>query len=235
MMQNLNQSGNKQKARAAQDFVPIKEIRDGVAILKGGGLRLVLIASSVNFALKSEDEQTAMLLQYQNFLNSLDFHIQIFVESRKLDIRPYLETLEALEKDQLNDLLKIQTREYIEFIKKFTESTNIMAKTFFVVVPYDPPIFSQRTGFLRRLFPGRQKPARWQGGESDNGSPRFGEAGGQIDNFDEQRTQLEQRAGVVEQGLARVGVRVVELGTQELVELFFKIFNPGETAAPSLG
>ena len=221
-MPNINQNENKQKARAAQDFVPIKEIRDGVAILKNGGLRLVLIASSVNFALKSEDEQTAMLLQYQNFLNSLDFHIQIFVESRKLDIRPYLETLEALEKDQLNDLLKIQTREYIEFIKKFTESTNIMSKTFFVVVPYDPPIFSQRTGFLRRLFPGRPK-------ESDNGGV------GQVDNFDEQRTQLEQRAGVVEQGLARVGVRVVELGTQELVELFFKIFNPGETVAPTLG
>ena len=221
-MPNINQNENKQKARAAQDFVPIKEIRDGVAILKNGGLRLVLIASSVNFALKSEDEQTAMLLQYQNFLNSLDFHIQIFVESRKLDIRPYLETLEALEKDQLNDLLKIQTREYIEFIKKFTESTNIMSKTFFVVVPYDPPIFSQRTGFLRRLFPGRPK-------ESDNGGV------GQVDNFDEQRTQLEQRAGVVEQGLARVGVRVVELGTQELVELFFKIFNPGESVAPTLG
>ena len=105
-MQNTKQSVNKAKAKATQDFVPIKEIRDGVAILKGGGLRLVLIASSVNFALKSESEQTALLLQYQNFLNSLDFHIQIFVESRKLDIRPYLETLEGLEKEQLNDLLR---------------------------------------------------------------------------------------------------------------------------------
>jgi len=219
-MQNLKQNTN--RAKAAQDFVPIKEIRDGVAILKGGGLRLVLIASSINFALKSEEEQTALLLQYQNFLNSLDFHIQIFVQSRKLDIRPYLETLETLEKEQLNDLLKIQTREYIEFIKNFTESTNIMSKTFFVVIPYDPPIFSQRTGLLRKIFPGRAKP-------SINGEE------GPVDNFDEHRTQLEQRGSVVEQGLARLGVRVVELGTQELVELFFKIFNPGEIAAPTLG
>ena len=219
-MQNTKQNQN--KARAAQDFVPIKEIRDGVAILKGGGLRLVLIASSINFALKSEEEQTALLLQYQNFLNSLDFHIQIFVQSRKLDIRPYLETLETLEKEQLNDLLKIQTREYIEFIKNFTESTNIMSKTFFVVVPYDPPIFSQRTGLLRKLFPGRAK---------------LGETGeeGATDNFDEHRTQLEPRGSGVEQGLARLGVRVVELGTQEFVELFFKIFNPGEVSAPNLG
>jgi len=206
-------------ARAAQDFVPIKEIRDGIAILKGGGLRLVLIVSSLNFALKSEGEQTALLLQYQNFLNSLDFHIQIFVQSRKLDIRPYLETLEKLEKDQLNDLLKIQTREYIEFIKNFTENTNIMSKTFFVVVPYDPPIFSQRTGLLRKLFPGR---------------PKVSDGEGPADNFDEHRTQLEQRAGVVEQGLTRIGLRVAILGTQELVELFFKIFNPGEITAPGL-
>ena len=220
-MANLNQNENKTKARAAQDFVPIKEIRDGVAILKNGGLRLVLIASSINFALKSEEEQTALLLQYQNFLNSLDFHIQIFVQSRKLDIRPYLETLETLEKEQLNDLLKIQTREYIEFIKNFTESTNIMSKTFFVVIPYDPPIFSQRSGFLRQIFPGHAK---------------RGEPGGDPnDNFEEHRTQLEQRGSVVEQGLARLGVRVVELGTQELVELFFTIFNPGEVSAPNLG
>ncbi|MEK7622182.1 MAG: hypothetical protein AAB415_03305 [Patescibacteria group bacterium] len=225
-MQNVNQ-GNKAGARAAQDFVPIKEIRDGVAVLKGGGLRLVLIVSSINFALKSEGEQTALLLQYQNFLNSLDFHIQIFVESRKLDIRPYLETLEDLEKDQLNDLLKVQTREYIEFIKSFTESTNIMSKTFFVVVPYDPPIFSQRTGLLRRLFPGSPH------GEASR--TKAGEESGVGDNFDEHKTQLEQRAGVVEQGLARIGLRVAPLGTQELVELFFKIFNPGEIAAPSLG
>ena len=220
MQQNTKQ--NASKARAAQDFVPIKEIRDGVAILKTGGLRLTLIASSINFALKSEQEQTALLLQYQNFLNSLDFHIQIFVESRKLDIRPYLETLEALEKNQLNDLLKIQTREYIGFIKNFTETTNIMSKTFFIVVPYDPPIFSQRTGLLRRLFPGRPKAGSGEEGENAT------------DSFDEHRTQLEQRAGVVEQGLGRIGIRVVELGTQELVEMFFKIFNPGEITAPTL-
>lgn len=216
-MQNIKPE-SKAGAKAAQDFVPIKEIRDGVAILKTGGLRLVLIASSVNFALKSEQEQTALLLQYQNFLNSLDFHIQIFVESRKLDIRPYLETLEGLVKDQLNDLLKIQTREYIEFIKNFTANTNIMSKTFFIVVPYDPPVFSQRTGLLRRLFPGK-----------------LTASGGVADDFDEHRTQLEQRAGVVEQGLGRIGIRVVELGTQELVEMFFKIFNPGEITAPNLG
>ncbi len=206
------------KARAAQDFVPIEEIRDGVVILKNSGLRLVLISSSLNFALKSEDEQTALLLQYQNFLNALEFHIQIFVESRKLDIRPYLTVLEDLEKNQLNELIKIQTREYIEFIRTFTENTNIMSKTFFVVIPYEPPVLEKSSGFLGRLLPGRHSAA----------------AGNEQGKFEEYRSQLEQRATVVAQGLARLGLRVVQLGTEELVELFFKIFNPGETEAPQL-
>lgn len=211
---------NNNNAKATQDFVPIDEIRDGVVILKNGGLRLVLIASSLNFALKSEDEQTALLLQYQNFLNSLEFHIQISVESRRLDIRPYLTVLEELEKNQLNELIKIQTHEYIEFVRTFTENTNIMSKNFFVIIPYEAPALQKKGGFLAKIWPGRQPIA---GGAAEQ------------NQFEEYRSQLEQRASVVAQGLARLGIRVVQLGTEELVEMFFKIFNPGEAEAPQLG
>lgn len=203
--------------KTTQDFLPIKEIRDGSVVLKGGGLRMVLVASSLNFSLKSEDEQAAILLQYQSFLNSLDFHLQIFMQSRKLDIRPYISVLEDRFKEQTNELLKIQTKEYIEFIKTFTESTNIMSKTFFIVVPYDPPIFAVKGGLLNKFLPsGKSKKETAQ------------------DNFDEYRTQLEQRVSVVEQGLSRIGIRVAPLGTEELVELFFKLFNPGETEVPTI-
>ena len=116
-------------ARAAQDFVPIKEIRNGVIILKDGGFRAVLIASSINLSLKSTEEQEAIINQFQSFLNGLDFSTQIVVQSRRLDIRPYLLTLEAREKEQTEKLLKIQTKEYIEFIKSFTDQVNIMTKT----------------------------------------------------------------------------------------------------------
>ncbi len=215
-------SVNSNQSRPAQDFVPIEEIRDGVIILKDGGLRMALMVSSLNFALKSADEQQAIILQYQNFLNSLDFHVQFFIQSRKLDIRPYLHTLEDLEKNQLQELIKIQTREYIEFIRQFAESTNIMAKTFFVIVPYSPPLISQNKGWLGRLFGGRKKEVNETAAEAT------------ASDFALRRSQLEQRVGVVEQGLARMGLRTVPLGTEELVELFFKIFNPGETEAPSL-
>lgn len=207
--------------RASQDFVPIQEIRDGVVILKNGELRTVLMVSSVNFALKSEDEQTAILLQFQNFLNSLDFHVQLFIQSRRLDIRPYLHTLEARLVEQTNELLRIQTREYIEFIRKFTESVDIMSKSFFVVVPYSPPInLGQAGGGLLSKLPlvGSKKPTTTDASLT----------------FSENRTQLDQRAAVVEQGFSRIGLRVVQLGTEELVELYFKIFNPGENDIPNL-
>ncbi len=206
--------------QASQDFLPIKEIRDGVAVLKNGALRMVLMISSVNFALKGEDEQTAILLQFQNFLNSLDFHIQLFVQSRRLDIRPYLNTLEERLVAQTNDLLKIQTREYIDFIRKFTESTDIMAKSFFAVIPYSPPVqLGQGKGGLLSKLPGLGS----QSAKRDLSA-----------EFEEHRTQLEQRAAVVEQGFSRIGLRVAQLGTEELVELYFKIFNPGENDIPSL-
>lgn len=204
-------------AKTTQSFVPIQEIRDGVIILKNGGMRAVILASSLNFALKSSDEQNSIMLQFQNFLNSLDFSIQIFVQSKKLDIRPYIALLEERYKEQLTELMKIQVREYIDFIRTFVESTNIMSKSFFVVVPYDPPIISTSKNPLVSAFPGKKKGQQQMTADQQ---------------FQEYRSQLEQRVGVVEQGLVRCGIRAAELGTEEIVELFYKIFNPGETEKP---
>src|SRR3989344_6321163 len=147
--------------KTTQAFVPIKDIKDGVALFKNGSMRMVIIASSINFALKSEGEQTAMLLQFQNFLNSLDFSLQILVQSKKLDINPYLDILKERSEVQPNELLKIQTREYIDFIKNFTDSIKIMTKSFFVIIPYAPPVFSGKIGLFNRLI-GREAAAAEQ-------------------------------------------------------------------------
>ncbi|MFA6458865.1 MAG: hypothetical protein WCV79_00485 [Candidatus Paceibacterota bacterium] len=203
--------------KATQDFVPISEIRDGVIILKNGGMRSVILASSLNFALKSADEQNSILFQFQNFLNSLDFSVQIVIQSKKLDIRPYLALLESRYKDQATELMKIQVREYIEFIKTFVENTNIMSKSFFVVIPYDPALLNSSNNPMSKYLPGKNK-----------GSERLSAD----QQFQEYRSQLEQRVAVVEQGLVRCGIRAAELGTEEVVELFYKLFNPGETEKP---
>lgn len=195
-----------------QKFVPIKEIREGVVILNDGSLRAILMASSLNFALKSEDNQQAILFQFQNFLNSLDFSVQIFIQSKKLDIRPYLQQLEERFKEQKSDLLKIQTREYIEFIKSFTESTNIMAKSFFLVIPYSPTMI-QNKDILGKIGIGKKD---------------FDEAEENMKRFNDNKIGLEQRVSVVQDGLLQTGVRTARLGTEETIELFYKIFNPGE-------
>jgi len=209
----------KVKAQATQDFVPIKEVRDGIVILKDGSLRALLMASSINLALKSSDEQQAIIGQFQNFLNSLEFTVQFFIESRELDIRPYIGLLEDRYTQELDDLMKIQIREYIAFIKDFTERANIMTKNFFIVVPYDPALIARGVGVgatLSTLIPNNKASS----------------AALTDEQFEQYRTQLEQRLSVVEQGLVRTGVRVVKLGTEEVIELFYKLFNPGELEKP---
>ncbi|MBP7770506.1 MAG: hypothetical protein KA066_01180 [Candidatus Pacebacteria bacterium] len=203
------------QAKATQEFVPIKEVRNGIVILKDGSLRALLMASSINLALKSQDEQQAVIGQFQNFLNSLEFTVQFFVESRDLDIRPYIALLEGRYTQELDDLMRIQIREYIAFIKDFTERANIMSKNFFIVVPYDPA-FANRGGGLSSMLPGGTTAS----------------AAVSDEQFEQYRTQLEQRISVVEQGLVRTGVRVVQLGTEEVIELFYKLFNPGELEKP---
>lgn len=210
------QTNSRNDNKSTQEFVPVKEVRDGIIVMKDNGLRAVLLASSINFALKSEDEQTAFIVQFQNFLNSLDFSCQIFVQSRQLDIRPYVATLEEAYKGQLDDLMRIQIREYIEFIRSFTEAANIMTKNFFVVVPYTPAVISTSGG----------------GSSLNPFAKKKNNAAEENRTFEEQATQLEQRIAIVQQGLVRTGVRTVQLGTEEAIELLYKMFNPGEDSKP---
>ena len=201
-------------AKATQEFVPIKEVRNGVVVLKNGDLRAIVLANSTNLSLKSADEQKATIYQFQSFLNTLDFPVQISIQSRKLDIRPYLLLLENRIKVQTEPLLKLQTREYIEFIKNFTESVNIMSKNFFIVVPYTAVAsLKKSSGIFSSLF-------------SKKTSAEEKEAK-QID-FEEKRSQLDERVSVIEQGLGNCGIKSVQLGSEEVIEVFYKVFNPGE-------
>jgi type IV secretory pathway VirB4 component len=197
---------------ATQDFVPIRDIRENVVIKKNGEMVMILLASSVNFALKSYDEQRAILQQFQNFLNTLDFSLQIHVQSRKLNIEPYMTILDQLRPKQVNELMKIQLSEYIEFIRTFTTEVDVMSKSFFIVIPYSPTKLNV-TNTVSRFFGGTRSSQTIQTSDQQ---------------FEEHRLQLEQRVAMVVQGLGGVGVRTMTLGKDELVEFFYHLYNPGD-------
>lgn len=202
-------------AKATQEFVPIKEVRDGIIVLKDDALRAIVLANSVNLSLKSFDEQKATILQFQNFLNTLDFPVQISIQSRRLDIRPYLTQLENRIKLQNEPLLKLQTKEYIEFVRSFTESVSIMTKSFFITVPYThTTLQSASPSGFSKLFSRKTDAENSMASKAD---------------FEEKRSQLEQRVSVIQQGLGRCGIKSAQLGTEEVVEVFYKVFNPGQT------
>ncbi len=207
------------KKASAQDFVSIREIKENVVIKKDGQMVMVLLASSINFALKSLDEQKSILLQFQNFLNTLDFTLQIYIQSRRLNIEPYLEFIGGLQDKQSNTLMEIQLREYMEFIRTFTASVDVMSKSFFVIIPYSPNKLSISKGLTGLFTPGQLSTSLPDDLQ-----------------FEEQRMQLEQRVSMVSNGLARVGVRTITLETDDLVELFYHIYNPADqtNSAPTV-
>ena len=194
---------------STQDFVQVKDIIDNVVIRKDEQMVMVVLASSINFALKSYDEQRAILSQFQQFLNTLDFTLQIHMQSRRLNVEPYLEVLGGLEASQNNDLMRVQLREYIEFIRSYTRESDVMNKNFFVVVEYSPTVKLGKG--VANLF-------------SSKNSESLAET-----SFEEHRAQLEQRVNLVVEGLARIGVRTAILGKDELVELFYHTFNPNDS------
>lgn len=197
---------------SSQSFVPVRDIRNRVVLLKNGQMNMVLLATSINFALKSLSEQEAILRQFQSFLNTIDFSIQIYVQSRRLDITPYLQQLADREGEQYNDLMRIQLREYMNFVSTFVKEVDIMSKNFFVVVKYTP-LNTDISSNLSEFISGKSPDVTF----SDN-------------EFQEHRVQLEQRVSMVEQGLNRIGVRTAALDDEALVELYYHIFNPTDVA-----
>ncbi len=206
---------NKQKNSAAstQTHVRFGEIRDNVLILKNGGLRADLKTSSINFNLKSETEQNAIIHAYQGFLNSLEFPVQIVIRSKKLDIDKYLEQVQALGDKQENKLLQEQTYEYTQYIKKLVEYADIMEKKFYVVVPYDPGQTSTPSmfqGFFQRLSP----------------KDSYSEIKKRQSNFLRLKKSLSQRVNIVKAGLENCGLKINQQNTKELIQLFYNIYNP---------
>lgn len=194
---------------STQQFIEIAAIQEGVVILKNGSYRLILSASAINFSLKSEEEQNALIFQYQSFLNSLHFPIQVVIQSKRLDLEPYLKKITAVKDKQTNELLRLQTEDYIQYVTELIEMANIMKKTFYVVVPYDP-INLKKATILDKLF-----------NKGNEMSVRISDT-----EFKRYKDELMQRANITASGLGSMGLHCVQLTTEEIIELYYKIYNP---------
>lgn len=192
----------------AQQIIEIDQIKEGVVILRNKALRGILMVSSINFALKSEEEQNATIFQFQNFLNSLDFSIEIVMQSKKLNITGYLEKLKELEEKEKIELLKIQIAEYRKFIKELIKGGAIMSKQFFTIVPFN-------LAELHKLTAEETKQKKV--------------ASLTEEKFRRARTQLWQRMEFVALGLRRCGLQSIPLNTTELIELFWSLYHPEQS------
>ena len=206
------------KKKSTQQYLDIAEIRESTLIMRDGTLRSVILASSINFALKSEDEQNAIISAYVGFLNNIDTQLQIVVQSRELNIDNYLETLGQKEKEQTNELLKMQTTEYIQYINELISLGKIMNKRFYVIVSYNP-LSDKQKGFFPRLVESFKPSTLIKMKE---------------EKFLRRRSDLTRRTEKIIGGLASMGVNAVQLDTQSLIELFYNTYNPTTSANQKL-
>ncbi|MAF13673.1 MAG: hypothetical protein CMI53_02150 [Parcubacteria group bacterium] len=201
---------SKKISKSSQSFLDIAEVKEDTVILKDGTIRAVLLVSSINFSLKSEDEQNAIISSYISFLNFLEYPLQIVIQSRKLDVDGYLNRLKKIEKEQTNELLRMQTTDYRQYVSELVEMGDIMNKRFYIVVPYDP-LSDKQKSWMKRFF----------GVFSAAKKVKLSQ-----NVFTKRRHDLFQRVEHVISGLASMSVKSVVLDTQSLIELYYNTYNP---------
>ncbi len=205
---------------STQRNLAFSEVRDNVLIMKDGSSRLVLKCSSINFLLKSTEEQDAIIISFQRFLNTLKFPIQILVRSKKLDIDSYLENLKEKALKQKNSLMQNQTYEYIEYLKKLIEVAQIMKKEFYIIVPFDYledisvrdiSMFWPIKQFWTSLF---------------NSWVDISKIKSQIRQQFKVKKELLSRSNSIKLWLENIWVKATELEKNELIDFLIDYYNP---------
>jgi hypothetical protein len=198
-----------------QQKIYIEDFQDGIVLLKDGGLRAIIMTSSINFSLKSTEEQEALIYKYQGFLNSLDFPVQILIISRRLNIAEYLSLIEQKKREQSNELLRIQIVEYVDFIKNLVQVSNIMSQSFYLIIPLSR-VEKKQANIIERLGILQKK------------------SGAEEKSLEELKTQLWQRVDYVVAGLNGLGLKSAPLNTEEAAELFYRLYNMEAKESPTL-
>jgi len=199
---------------STQEHLDIEDIRDDYVVLKTGGVVAVIQTTAVNFDLLSEIEQDAMIGAFAMLLNSLTFPIQVLVRSKRLDISKYIDLVYKAEQQQKDPLLKFQAEAYRKFVQDLIQTNDVLDKKFYVAIPSAlttaKELGSSPLDPIWRLF----------GMHKRQTSVNVEQALKRANN------ELPPKIDHVIKEFNRIGVRSKRLGTQELVELFFDIYNP---------
>ena len=212
MFGKQNKNSKEKNHSAMQEYLHIAEIKDSTVILKDGSLRAVMAVSSINFDLKSTEEQEAIIFAFQRFLNSIDFPVQIVISSRQYDISGYLTMLENKSYTEKNSLLKNQIIDYTEFIEGLVDEAGVTSKYFYITIPFYI-VSAEKGGFLKKI--------------SSAINPRKA-VFHKRELFETSKNQLFQRVGEIRELLGGIGLKVAMLSTQELIELYYNYYNPSE-------
>lgn len=201
---------------STQDAIDIAGIKDGIIIMRDRSYRVILQVVASNFALKSEQEQSSIIFQYQSFLNSLHFPIEVVIRSRRLELAPYLKKIGDIATKQQNELIKMQATDYVDFVSKLITLANIMKKSFYAVISYVPLGAAIKTGFFDQL--------------TGKNLQNFDHIKISDEEYKDNVQKLMERANIVAAGLGTMGLHCFQLSTEEIVELFYQIYNPDDSA-----
>lgn len=206
------------KRPTTQKYLDIEQVRDDVVVMKDGTLRAVILVSSINFALKSDDEQQAIVQAYMQFLNGLESPIQVVIQSRNMRIDEYIARMKDAQRNLKNELLRTQMEDYVQFVQDLVEGGEIMSKRFYVVVPFDPAV-NVKKGFWTRTKETLSPAARIRLSEKQ---------------FEDRLHNLEIQVSHVVGSLNSMGLTGVRLDTQGLIELLYNAYNPVLSATQPL-
>lgn len=209
---------------STQNTLLLSEVRDNMVIMADGSFRAVVACKSINFDLMSSREREGVEYSYQNFLNSLNFPIQILIRSQRVDIGPYIDRLIQIRRSQDNMLLNVLMDDYINFIDILSQEANIMDKSFFIAIPYFPQgdmanLVEQSKGFFGKLF---AKP--------ENTITKI-----DTESYEKAKTEIKNRVDAVMAGLFQIGIQSAQLGTKDLGELYYNFYNPDTAVREPLG
>lgn len=209
---------------STQSTLQLSEIRDSMVIMIDGSYRTVVACKSINFDLMSDREREGVEYSYQNFLNSLNFPIQILVRSQKVDIEPYIDKLVNIRRSQDNMLLGVLMDDYVNFIDALADEANIMEKSFYITIPYFPMgdaanLVEQGKGFFGKLF-----------ARNTNTVTHIDSAA-----YQKAKDEMKNRVDSVTAGLFQIGIQSVQLDTRALSELYYNYYNPDTAVRQPIG